>query len=466
MIRKRVVVSICMLMLILGGDCIGKGSGTYLYADEQNLNDNILPLASTTYAYSIGVNHGTQNSGYTGDFTPNVIYAKNAYDNLNNVSSIQILQPTKQTLLSSNPNGNRILASKIVFLNGHATPTQMIFNHNNAGGNYYALVTSSYDGSNGAGLLSINMSTCKLISFVGCQTGNLSYSNNLVRTAVAQGAKVAVGFKEDISSRTTAGRGWVNKYNEALGNGKTVSASIRAAVDSYPNSTLSTYVILAGNPSNAVGTLSVGEEVMSSIETVKPSYYANIDISQLPDIVEDDVTKACYKNIVSRVKKINDDFNPDDYKISINRYDIDSKSGTAILLYYINGEIKTTRAYTCTIEDDVITEIRAINHNTSGAAVAAATRTTVLSEKQIMNLVHDYKETQEENAIMSYNTETYTTVIQHDKCTVDEESIYKVSKDFTYDYTTNSLLYERVVYYQNEDEGGVIGSYCYSEVLY
>lgn len=407
-------------------------------------------VRGSTYAYSIGVNHGTENEGYDGDFTPNVKYAKSAYATISNMVSSQLLQPTTTVMCSNNPNGNRIIASKIVFLNGHCTFAKMTFDHNNLGNGFDTGVTNSYDGNGCAGLLSVDMSTCKVISFVGCQSGNTDYSTNLVRTAVAQGAKVAVGFKFDITSRSPAGQNWLKKYNDALADGKTVSESIRAAVDSYPNIDMSACAILAGKPTQTVAT-AVNSAVTYEVGTgSQETYTANINVASIPDVIKGEADDSKYSAVTDKISQVDENFEVSDYKVTVNRYDADANSGVMIFVYYMNGTIETNRAYICTIKNNVVTEIATPATDTLSAT--SMTREVVPTKAQLCSLVADHEaensvaEMQSEEIVEGNTTEGYTT------------------DGYVYDYYTNTLIYERKTFYETED--GVICDQYYSEELY
>lgn len=407
--------------------------------------------SAATYAYSIGVNHGTQNSGDDGDFTPNVTYAKNAYATISNVVSTQLLQPVDDTMLANNPNGNRMLASKIVFLNGHANYSRIRFNYNNNGGIYDTGVTNGYDGGGNAGLKSIDMSTCKVISFMGCQTGNTDYTTNLVRTAVAQGANTAVGFKEDVTTRSTAGKNWLKKYNDSLASGNSVSVSIRNAVDSYPNSDLSSCAIIAGRPTQAVA--SVGTETMaySEVGSSQQKYSATINISTIPDVIKDDADNTRYSLITDEIERIDSEFDASDYKVSVNRYEADTNSGVVIFVYYINGTIETNKAYICTIKNNVVTEISTPVTNVSSSM--SMMRGVIPTENQLTNLVAEYEEEQADNALLQEACDD-----------IASDTTYRTEEGYVYDYNTNTLIHEVKTFY--EDQDGVICDGYYSEELY
>ena len=162
--------------------------------------------ATTYYAYSIGVNHGTTNSGLSGNFVPNVKYANTCYGIINGIDSYYNDEPTVSYMKGNNPAGVRRIASRVVWLNGHASNTTILFNHNNNGGSYDTGAYYGNDTSKYVGIKSTNMSGVDLISFVGCETAN--GGSNLAFSAYSKGATTAVGFTGKIVSRSADGQGW------------------------------------------------------------------------------------------------------------------------------------------------------------------------------------------------------------------------------------------------------------------
>lgn len=189
-------------------------------------------VAATKYAYSIGCNHGIVLPGLSGDFTPNVEYAAGAYGRIAGVRSYRNFSPDDKYILGNNPNGARRIASDVVFLNGHGSNKTIMFNPGNVGGNYATGVRCGIDyienGYKCAGLDSTNMRTCDHISFVGCSTASNGL-DNLTWKAMSKGATSALGFKRDITSRSTRGKKWLRKYNDALANGYSIFKSVAYA---------------------------------------------------------------------------------------------------------------------------------------------------------------------------------------------------------------------------------------------
>ena len=179
-------------------------------------------FAATTanqYAYSIGCDHGSWAwllGGYEGDFTDNVDYAATCYGMIGSItSSYKNYEPTYSYMRGNNPDGTRRIASKIVFLNGHANYDCLIHNHRNDDGDYATgvYIGNDYNSTSGykyAGFGSTNMSTCDHISLVGCSTAS-NGDYNITWKAVNKGANSALGFTDSIHSRSSAGETWLEK---------------------------------------------------------------------------------------------------------------------------------------------------------------------------------------------------------------------------------------------------------------
>lgn len=207
------------------------------------------------YAYSIGCKVGTGLDDAGDDYTQNVLNAANAYGKLSNVTSYYSTEPTYSYLTGNNALGERRIASHIVFVNGHASSMLILVPAKNET-NYRVGIWTGYDGVTAAqytfaGLESVDMSSCSLITFAGCCTGQ--GADSLTGVAYTRGARIAVGFNGDISSRSSQGRAWLKTYNTSLANGNSVYTSIINACNAYPNSDLSVEVIIAGNTGTILG---------------------------------------------------------------------------------------------------------------------------------------------------------------------------------------------------------------------
>lgn len=393
-----------------------------------SFNFAITASASTTYyAYSIGVNHGTTNSGLSGDFTSNVKYANTWYGMISGIASYYNCSPTSTYMKGTNPVGTRRIASRIVFLNGHGSASNIVFNHNNEGGYYDTGVTIGKDTTKCVGLQSTDMSTVDLISFVGCNTAN--GTTNIAITAHQRGAKSSVGFTNSISSRTTDGRGWCRKYNDALTLGYTISGAISYATSCYPNSNLGTYVKVYGSTSNKVANSS-GSVASLSVETPAPEitqisvdvYNSNAKTNNSLDIEE----------IINEIKKIDSSFDISDYTVKSNMFSEDKKSGIIIFTYMINEEIRTNFAYVVEVKDGIATNIYCGNKKDTADINVSSIENAVSTSKM---------------AASEPTTHTFAKGIN----TAENSEEY-----YYYDFNTNVIRHIETFYYCAENAENVI----------
>ncbi len=396
--------------------------------------------SSTKYAYSIGVNHGLFGT-YTGDFTSNVDYAATCYGMISNVTSYKSHTPTYTYMRGNNPDGTRRIASDIVFLNGHANYDNIIFNYKNKSGEYATGVyigtdwTSSTSGYVYAGLGSTDMSTCDLISLVGCKTAaNDDY--NITWKAYNQGANSAVGFTSNIHSRSTAGKGWLKKYNDALANGYTVSKAITYATSYYSTSDLATYVKIYGSSSNKVASTSTSEvselvDIDTAIEfsDIQSDVFANYGFSL-------GYSSELVDELLNAVQTIDTDFNPDDYNITVNMFAPQDGNGMIIMNYVMDGCIETDKAYIATIENNEIVNVTA---NNVASKLLQGDLAISVDEDQLTSMVLDH--------LNSCNTA---------EVEASMENVVDVTEKYYYYYESGELIYEGSVFYEDAEADNAI----------
>jgi len=309
--------------------------------------------ATSRVAYSIGVNHGTSGD-LTGDFTPNVTIAKARYSMIDDVNSKYTFKPTRSILSSA-------ITKDIVFLNGHASADNILFNHNNLGGSYACGVhrtlngTSSSTGYSYVGLTSTDMSSVDLISFVGCKTAE--GSSNLAKTARSEGATTSVGFTESITSRSTQGQTWLTYYNNMLGMGESVGTAINTATAACPCD-LGLTVKVYGSSTNTIGSSSKTKGV--EIQTVNDAIGRVEDKAMLNSNVNNaDLLsyKKVFKAAIETIKEYDTTFDINNYKVDVNIYDEENGNGFARLTYYIDGVILTNYGYMIDIQNSKQTNI-------------------------------------------------------------------------------------------------------------
>lgn len=358
---------------------------------------------------------------------------------MNKITSYYNLKPTSDYLRGNNPNGNRRIASRIVFLNGHANYDCIVFAHNNKSdyktGVYIGSDCSSSTGFVYAGLSSTTMSTCKLISFVGCDTAGNGSGNNLIKQAVSRGAKTAVGFKTEITSRSDDGKGWLKKYNDSIANGNTVSQCLRNAVSSYPNLNMSKSVQIAGQPTTAFTQSSISND--SNLLSVK-------GIKDVIDINADDFYR---QDIISYVKDFDSSFNPSDYKVTVNMFDPQNGDGVIIFCYTIDQTIETNKAYICHINNNLITEITTTKNpdenSTYNSSQQSLIRNFSSNNSQTKNIQELSNAVDESTLISLVNSHKSQPKNLNG---IRNKSSKSIKKRYFYNYFTDELSYEKVEY--------------------
>lgn len=407
--------------------------------------------ASTTnqYAYSIGCNHGSWAwllGGHQGDFTDNVNYAATCYGMIGSItSSYKNYKPTYTYMRGNNANGTRRIASKIVFLNGHANYNCLIHNHSNDDGDYATGVYIGSDcisssGYKYAGFDSTDMSTCDHISLVGCSTAS-NGNYNITWKAVNRGANSALGFTDSIHSRSSAGETWLKKYNDGLANGYTISRCITYATGFSSSSDLATYAKIYGNSSNTV---------TDSKATIASSFNAvttNISAKGIENAVEVKANKTSkmISSIVTAIKKLDADFDLIDYKMTVNMFASQDGNGMIIFTYYMDDTVKTNKSFIAVIENNIIVEIFANNVATKEQKSELNTKT--VSEANIIAIAKNHM------------TSKTALVIDTTK------NVSKRTENYYYDYMTGKLVCEESVFYSITEADGAIIDYTIETVL-
>lgn len=412
------------------------------------VNSSMVASASDTthYGYCIGVNHDSADS-LSGDFTANVKYAATCYGMMDNYRGFYQNLPSVDYLRSeTNPNGVRKLASDVVFLNGHANYYSMVFGESLGSGVYYG--EDAYDSSyQYAGLKSIStMNTVDLISFVGCSTA--AGSENLTSVAHDQGATTSVGFTGPITSRFGEGPRWLQRYNDHLANGYSVQDAVNYASACYPDCDLSTYVKIYGSTSNTITntdslSLNVEMEVLESEDiNVSVSDMQNCSLSS---------TDACefegFDILVSQLENLYDDFDVNNYKITINMYSDNQLDGMIMLTYYIGENIATNKAYVISVENGVATEI--IPSSVINAAMPALFNNKTVDEKELIAAVNRFEQLRVSQGLpMTLN-------IGLDADALENAELVETRGKYFYDYSSNELSYCESYFYLTTGDWGV-----------
>ena len=308
------------------------------------------------YAYSIGSNYSE------GDFTTNVYNASVSYGLKPGITSYRNYTPDYTYLTGNNPAGQRRLGSTIVFLNGHANHTVLVFE--NSG------VSFTYNDGEHAGVRSIDMSGTSVITFAGCSTA--SASPNLLTRSRESGARTAVGFTGPITSRFNDGPAWLELYNYGLSTNTTVANAITMAVRRYPSTDLSSYVTTVGDTNYIVTANANLSTIQSSKLTLTPDENLAYRTNYITESFEENImieaenqiknaklseNENKYKSLINKIKSMDSTFNMEDYKVTENLFSQQDGNGVIIFNYYLDENIQTNKAFVATIKNNKITEI-------------------------------------------------------------------------------------------------------------
>lgn len=415
-------------------------------------NSSMNVFAATTsnqYAYSIGCDHGSWAwllGGHEGDFTGNVNYAATCYGMIGSItSSYKNYKPTYTYMRGNNPDGTRRIASKIVFLNGHANYNCLIHNHSNDDGDYATgvYIGNDYNSDTGykyAGFNSTDMSTCDHISLVGCSTAS-NGNYNITWKAVDRGANSALGFTDSIHSRTSAGKTWLEKYNDGLANGYTISRCVIYATGFSSSSDLATYAKIYGSSANTV------TDSKGASEFPFNTVITNISAKGIENVVEakSEEASGMTSSIVAEIKKLDANFDLNDYRMTVNMFAPQDGNGMITFSYYMDDTVKTNKGFVAVIENNVIVEIFAND-------VATKEQKGELDTKGVaeVNLV-----TLAKNHMASKSALTIDST----------KNVVKTTENYYYDYLTGKLVCEESIFYSLAESDGVIVDYTVETVI-
>lgn len=408
-------------------------------------------FAATTanqYAYSIGCNHGSWAwllGGYEGDFTDNVDYAATCYGMIANItSSYKNYKPTYSYMRGNNPDGTRRIASKIVFLNGHASYDCLIHNHNNDDGDYATgiYIGTDYKSPSGykyAGLGSTDMSTCDHISLVGCSTAS-NNDYNITWKAVNRGAKSALGFTDSIHSRSSAGEGWLEKYNDGLAKGYSISRCITYASGFY-SSDLGTYAKIYGSSTNTVVESKVA--TVSNFNTVA----TNISCKDIENVInaKANETNKIVSYLATSIQKLDASFKLENYRMTVNMFAPQDGNGMIIFSYYMDDIVKTNKEFIAVIENNRVVEVFA--NDVATKEEKGELHVKAVAEEKLIALTKNHKHTKSALIID------------------DTKNVVKTTEMYYYDYLTGKLVCEESVFYSLPEADGAIVDYTVETVL-
>lgn len=358
--------------------------------------------AANRTAYSIGVKYYKSSSATTyDDFTTSAANAQSAYSNISGITSSRTQYPTT-TILKNHINDS------VIFLNSHANYDHIAFKYKNSSGTYvqngYVMGNDTTNGSNYIGLSSHSMSNVELITFVGCKTASTSGQNdhnNITATAVAQGAKCAVGFTEEITSRNTTGKAWLKSYNNYLASGCNVGEAVHKATQDNSTSNLGQYVSILGYGADKITT--------SSAKAA--------DFSRgVSDVVTSEDILGSESALLNFMQSYDSNFNSNEYRYYVNIFNKESNTGMVVFNHYINDQIITNKSYVICIENGFVTDVLESNVNKNVDEEVLCAQAAAFSSQP---------------ALASYQI---------------EGNIYKTDEFYEYDYITNELRYTKVEY--------------------
>lgn len=362
--------------------------------------------AANRTAYSIGVKYYQSLSATSyDDFVTSASNAQSAYSKISDITSSRTQYPTT-TALKNHINDN------VIFLNSHANYDHIAFKYKNSSGTYvqngYIMGkdTNTTDGSSYIGLSGRSMSNVELITFAGCKTANENTGNNITATAVARGAKCAVGFTEEIVSRNTAGKAWLKSYNNYLASGCNIGEAVSKATKDNSTSNLGKYVNIYGYGAGKITT-----------SAAKAAEFSG----GVGNVVTSEEILGSESALLNFMQSYDSNFNNDEYKYYVNIFNKETNTGMVVFNHYINDQIITNKSYVICIENGYLTDVLKSNVDNKADEAKVSEQAAMFSAQPA--------------------TVTYSGV---------EGEIYKTEEFYEYDYATNELKFTRVEYTMGE----------------
>lgn len=357
------------------------------------------------------------------DYRANAQNAQKAYASISDIGDNSVkYSPTKSTLAKR-------IDENVVFLNNHGNTHKMTFRFfDNAGVYTVSGITDTLTSSTYVNISDMDLSNVELISFVGCLTA--SGNSNLTKTAVNQGASAAIGFSDEITSRSTNGKQWLKVYNESLAQGYNVWVATGKAMTAVPSSNLTNFIVVEGDDQVTIAPSATGSSRMTDGTAI------NIPLNLLSSenkllVSDDDIDK-----ITEEIIRIDPSFNITDYRVSQNICYVTGKKGFVKYDYFIDDLIQTNRSYVVFIENGIANRIvYTLSEDIQGRAVE-----TALNESELTRLCENF------------NPPAAIAESVH----IDKSNIEKSSIEYFYDYNTKTLTYLETLFYVNEPEGEII----------
>lgn len=435
----------------------------------------IINFNAASRAYSVGSKYakGVEKEG--SDFTQNVLTAADAYGWLSGYTSYYSNEPTYNYM-----KGSRLGSSEVYFINGHSNDEAIYVAAKNTDEHRSGITT----GKNGeihidelkakytlAGLSGRDMKNTKLITFVGCNTGAKYQSGgvalgstNLTQKAHAQGAKTAVGFSDEILSRSESGQKWLKIYNSTLGNGGSVEQAIEKAHAAYPTSRMKSAVI-EGSKTTTLGT---AKKSAPSANFLKSYSLMNLeereDLKPLEEIYKVlNVTSTIEFNlfdenkyheslipIFKEIKKYENNFDEKDYKISYHIVNEEDKYGYIFINYFINNTIKTNKVYLVKIDNNKVTKIILAGVKEKNIANIKAINNEDMMKKVINFDKNDKFYKLSDNATKLFKSKNILTKSNAIDANSLFDSITEYEETYYYDYNSQKLSYNLITFEKSD----------------
>ncbi len=457
---KKYILSIVVCALLFGGTSFAQTTSSSTFNKENNLANR--PLNSGNFAYSIGVKH-SKGDTRKGDFTKNAKAAARAYRKSPYIDeSFVETNPTVDFMLSPQTNGRRPIGSKLVFLNGHGSPTHISFRQESKGDDYITGVAYKEDRHSKktnaayAGIADTYMHNVDLISFVGCHTAK--GNDNLPYRATKAGAKAAIGFTTKVHSRYSKGPKWLKIYNKLIAEGNELENAIENATIAYPMTDLGDLIKVYRNQDkydyynteNSNRFMQLGRSKYPASRYPAQIY---VDYTEHDNIFRKNPNYHYDKleDVMDKIYEINEAINFDNYKVTINMYDKTRNNGLIKFLYYIDGEIKTNEGYVIPIRNGYIGAIYEIGIDHEDMIVqdsnsdffrAVQNDTTKNKEQELIERVNNFKKQK--------------TLRNRDMLLAADTEIDSVTEEYEYDDETNELKYIKTVFRYKKDFDGEI----------
>lgn len=426
-------------------------------------------------AYSVGSKYaqGVYEAG--SDFTQNVLNAANAYGKLSGYTSYYNNVPDYSYM-----KGSRLGSSQVYFINGHANRTTIFTAAKNSddyrtGISIYKDGTRLYDKDFNhyykvAGLDGRDMSKTKLITFAGCNTasangtGGTATGSDLTSKAYLQGATTTVGFSKTITSRSDAGKKWLQKYNTVLASGGTVKKAISDATVADSNSNLGASVIIWGSTTTLGSPKKISPASTFSKEYPLLSLEEKEDLKSIEDVYHFlDIKKSIEfdlsnkekegKNlnlIFEEIKKEDPSFKPEEYIISYNLVNAEENFGFIFITYFIDGIIETNKKYMVEINNNKVDKIILSGVKERNISSINSINNIILIEK-VTNFNNNEKATKlSERASEIFKSENILVKSKKIDTSKLKDSIFEYKEKYYYDYNSGKLSYILTTYEETE----------------